>query len=69
MKPLLEYLQHGILLDNYEDAQKVRIKSYQYVSLGDALYKMGLMTPWLKCVNKTKGKASLKDLHVGSDGE
>ena len=65
MTPLIEYLQHGILPDGHEKAKNVRIKAPLYTIMDGVLYQKGFLSPWLKCVEKTKGNEALRETHSG----
>lgn len=65
---MVEYLWHGVLPENNEEARKVRIKAPQYTIIEELLYQKGFMTSWLKWIDKASGKEALREMHVGSVG-
>nr|GEU69689.1 reverse transcriptase domain-containing protein [Tanacetum cinerariifolium] len=50
MTLIIEYLRDETLLNNRNDASKLRIKARQYELLEGILYKRSFLNPWLKCV-------------------
>lgn len=68
MKPIIEYMQHGILPNDHEEAKKVRIKAPSYTILDGVLYQKGFMSPRLKCMDETTYKESLRGTHCDLAG-
>ena len=68
MTPIVEYLQHDVLPDGHEQARRIWIKALLYAIMDGVLYRKGFMSPWLKCVEETKGKDALRETHVGPAG-
>lgn len=68
MTPIIDYLQHGILPGDHEEARKIRIQAPQYAILGGALYTKGNTSSWLKCIDNELGKKAFQEAHAGSDG-
>lgn len=68
MNPLIEYLQHDILQDIYEEARRISIKAPSYVLTDKELYHNGFTMPWLKCVDEIKGREALQRAHTGQKG-
>lgn len=69
MKPIFDYLQHGIFLtDNNKESRKIRIKALQYMIFEGMVYQKGFMMPWLRCVDKESGKNMLHQTHASTSG-
>lgn len=46
----------------------MRVKAPSYAIIDGVLYPKGFMSPWLKCVEETKGKEALQESHFGLAG-
>ena len=46
-----------------EEARKVRKRAARFTILNNALYKRGFSMPYLKCVEESKAKYILKEIH------
>ena len=65
MTPIISILQDGCLLQDVEEARKVRKRVARFTILNDTLYKRGFSMPYLKCVNKEEAKYILEEIHEG----
>lgn len=50
-KPYLDYLHHGVLLDDPKEAKQIITKDPQFSVKGMQLYKRGYLAPWLRCMS------------------
>ncbi|KAJ0600425.1 putative integrase, catalytic core, ribonuclease H-like superfamily [Helianthus annuus] len=68
MTPLIKFLTNGELPSDQTEAERVRIKSRQYVLQGDILYKKGYLAPLLRCVGPEQSQYLIKEVHEGICG-
>ena len=54
MTPVIQYLKDGVLPKDKRKARLLRLKAARYIMYDDQLYKRGLSTPLLKCVDLEK---------------
>jgi len=66
--PLLKLLNTGVLLMNEDKSQHLRQKASYYVILDSELFKRGLTTPLLKCLNNQYANHIMRELHEGICG-
>ena len=55
MRPIIQYLEHGILPQDKLKDQKLKIKPTHYSMHNGELYRRSLLHPWSKCVSLEKG--------------
>ena len=65
MAPILSFLQDERFLQDVEEARKVRKRVARFTILNNALYKRGFSRPYLKCVDESKAKYILEEIHQG----
>jgi ribonuclease HI len=63
MTPLYTYLAHGILPSDEKEAKTIRRKAILYCLMYDKLYKRGMSTPLLKCVDNDDVEYVLREIH------
>ena len=68
MKPIIQYLEHGILPEDKLKAWKLKIKAAYYFMYNGELYKRSLSHPWSKCVSPEEGNYVLREIHEGIYG-
>ena len=68
MKPIIQYLEHGILPEDKLKAQKLKIKAAHYSMYNGELYRRSLSHPWSKCVSPKEGNYVLREIHEGIYG-
>ena len=68
MIPIISFLQDGHLLQNVEEAKKVKKGAAKFMILNDTLYKRDFFIPYLKCVDEEEAKYILKKIHEGVCG-
>ena len=65
MTPIISFLQDGHLLQDVEEAKKVKKRAAKFTILNDTLYKRDFSMPYLKCVDEKEAKYILKKIHEG----
>ena len=65
MKPIIQFLDHGILPEDKLKAQKLKIKAAHYSIYNGKLYRRSLSHPWSKCVSLEEGNYVLREIHEG----
>ncbi|XP_022024628.1 uncharacterized protein LOC110924962 [Helianthus annuus] len=68
MTPLIKFLTNGELLKDQVEAERVRIKTRQYVLQENILYKKGYLAPLLRCVGPEQSQYLIKEIHEGICG-
>ena len=68
MTLIIQYLKDGVLLEDKRKAKLLRLKAACYTLYNDQLYKIGLSTPFLKCIDIEKGNHILQEIHKGVYG-
>ena len=69
MTPIVSFLQDKHLLQDAEEARKVRKRATKFTILNDTLYKRGFSVPYLKCVDEEEAKYILEEIHEGVYGD
>nr|KYP31941.1 Retrovirus-related Pol polyprotein from transposon opus [Cajanus cajan] len=62
------YLKAGILPDDKDEARKPRMRSANFIIIGDELFKRGISTPLLKCLTTPQAAYVIEELHRGICG-
>ena len=65
MTPILSFLQDRWLLQDVEEARKVRKRVARFTILNNTLYKRGFSMPYLRCVNEEEANYVLMEIHEG----
>ena len=68
MTPIVTYLKEGRLLEEKDEARKVKVKSARYILINEVLYKMGFSQPYLRFLGPEKANYVLKEIHEGACG-
>ena len=68
MTLVTQYLKDGMLPEDKKKARLLRLKVARYTLYDDQLYKIGLSTPLLKCVDLEQGNHILQEIHEGICG-
>ncbi|XP_021996221.1 uncharacterized protein LOC110893418 [Helianthus annuus] len=63
MTPIKKFLKNGELPADQIEAERVKIKSRQYVLQGEILYKKGYLAPLLRCVGPEQSQYLVKEVH------
>ena len=69
MTPILSFLQDERLLQDIEEARKFKTREARFTIMNDSLYKRGISMPYLKCVDESKAKYILEEVHEGICGD
>ena len=67
--PFLEYLIEGILLDNHEEAYRLRKLAARYFVEGGILFKKGFNGEPLRCLGTPEAQSVMQEVHVGECGD
>ena len=65
MTPIAAYLNTGELLDNRNEARKMRRKVARYIIVEGILYRRGFSMPLLRCVTQEEAARLLSEVHDG----
>ena len=66
--PIISYLKDGLLLEDKEEARKLRVKATRFVLMDEVLYKWGFSQPYLRCLNLDESLYVLRDVYEGAYG-
>ena len=66
--PIMSYLKDGVLLEDKEEARKLKVKATKFVLMDEVLYKRGFSQPHLRCLNLDKSLYVLRDVYEGACG-
>ena len=69
MDDIVIYLKDDRLPEDRDLAQKFRYHAEHYLLLNDKLYKRGISTPLLRCLNDEEAKRVLSEIHDGVCGK
>ena len=68
MNDIVIYLKDDRLPEDRDRARKVRYHAEHYLLLNDKLYKRGISTPLLRCLNNEEDKQVFSEIHDGICG-
>ena len=68
MDNIVIYLKDDKLPEDRDLAQKVKYHAEHYLLLNNKLYKRGISTPLLRCLNNEEAKRVLNEIHDGVCG-
>ena len=68
MDDIVIYLKDDKLHEDRDLAQKVRYHAEHYLLLNNKLYKRGVSTPLLRCLNDEEANRVLNEIHDGVCG-
>ncbi|GKB05647.1 reverse transcriptase domain-containing protein [Tanacetum coccineum] len=66
MTPIIKYLKDGVLPDDKNEPNKLRIKARQYELMDGILYRRSFLRPWLRCVGPLQADYVIREIHEGS---
>ena len=66
--PIVSYLKDGLLLEDKEEARKLRVRVMRFVLMDKVLYKRGFSQPYLRCLNPDESLYVLVDIHERAYG-
>jgi len=61
--PIISYLKNRLLLEDKEEARKIRVRTTRFVLMDEVLYKIGFSEPYLRCLNLDESLYVLRDVH------
>ena len=68
MTPIVSYLKDRQLLEEKDEARKLRVRSTRYVLMDEMLYKRGFSQPYLRCLASDEVNYVLREVHEGACG-
>ncbi|XP_027338057.1 uncharacterized protein LOC113851996 [Abrus precatorius] len=68
MTPLIRYLTDGSLPQDTASAKKIKAHAAKYLLLGKELYRRGISTPMLKCLDNDQANYVMREIHEGICG-
>ncbi|KAI9125398.1 hypothetical protein K1719_004014 [Acacia pycnantha] len=68
-KPIIDYLERGVFLEDSTEAKKLVREAALYMMVDDQLYRKGLHSPMLRCLNSEEAKYVLAEIHEGINGQ
>ena len=68
MTPIVSYLKDRQLLEEKDEARKLRVRSTRYVLMDEMLYKRGFSQPYLRCLASDEANYVLREVHEGACG-
>ena len=68
MTTIVSYLKDGTLLEEKDEARKLRVKSARYVFMDEVLYKRGFSQPYLRCLAPEEANYVLREVHEEACG-
>ncbi|XP_075645277.1 uncharacterized protein LOC142616282 [Castanea sativa] len=63
MTPVVVYLKDGRLLEDKDEARKLRVRAAKYVLIDEVLYKRGFSQPYLRCLASDESNYLLREIH------
>ena len=66
MTPIVAYLKDVRLLEEKNEAGKLRIRSARYILMDEVLYKRGFSQPYLRCLVPNEANYVLREVHEGA---
>ena len=66
--PFLEYLIKGILLDNRDEAYRLKRMATRYFVEGGILFRKGFNEEPLRCLGTPEAQSVMQEVHVGECG-
>ena len=61
-------MKDGQLLEEKDDARKLRVRSARYILMDEVLYKRGFSQPYLRCLALDEANYVLREVHEGACG-
>ncbi|XP_020207667.1 uncharacterized protein LOC109792654 [Cajanus cajan] len=68
MTGIWNYLKAGVLLEDKDEARKMRVRSAKFVIVRDELFKRGISTLLLKCLTEPQAAYVVEEIHRGICG-
>ncbi|KAI9120676.1 hypothetical protein K1719_007709 [Acacia pycnantha] len=67
-KPIVDYIERGILPDESLEAKKIMRSAASYTLVNDQLYRKGMHSPMMKCLAANEAQYVLLEIHEGING-
>ena len=64
--PVVSYLKEGLLPENKEEAQKLKIRAAKFVLMDKVLYKRSFSQSYLRCLTPDESYYVMRDIHEGA---
>ena len=64
----MSYLKDGLLLEDKEEARKLRVRAMRFVLMDELLNKRCFSQPYLRCLTPDEFHYILRDVHEGAHG-
>ena len=64
--PVVSYLKEGLLPENKEEAQKLKIRAAKFVLMDKVLYKRSFSQSYLRCLTPDESYYIIRDIHEGA---
>ena len=61
-------MKDGQLLEEKDDARKLRVRSARYILMDEVLYKRGFSQPYLRCLAPDEANYVLREIHERACG-
>ena len=68
LEPIYQYVKHGELPTDKQQARKLRIRAARYVLIDDVLFQRSFSQPLLRCLAPHQADYVLKEIHEGVCG-
>ena len=68
MTPIVSYLKDRQLLEEKDEARKLRVRLARCVLMDEVLYKRGFSQPYLRCLASDEANYVLREVHKGACG-
>ena len=65
MTPIVSFLLDGRLLQDIEEAKKIKKRAARFTILNETLYKRGFSMPYLKCIDEKEVEYILEEIYEG----
>ena len=66
MTPIVSYLRDRRILEEKDEARKLRVRSARYVLMDEVLYKRGFSQPYLRCLAPDEVNYVLREVNEGA---
>ena len=66
--PIVQYLQHGTVPNDRNEARKLRIRAARYTLIEEVLYMRSFTLPYLRCLIPSQATYAMNEVHEGICG-
>ena len=67
--PIIQYIQHGALPTERDQARRLKIRAARYLMIGDVLYRRSFSLPCLRCLTPPEAERAMNEVHEGDCGD